>query len=194
MLLQLVLQLIALAMAHELVAPDAHIEGRGEHIDDHINELIFLLGMFYSSDGIVTKLPDGSFTASFTHSSSYLPSYSRIGGEVSGKPQAWCGKLGENNELVVDLTTSHLVTGVATQGRGDHSSQWVTDYAVETSENGYDWVSMGDFVGNFDSKTMLRRRFGKPVLASFVKFTVLKYQGHPSMRIDVLVYDVEQEL
>ena len=79
MLLQLVLQLIALAMAHELVVPDEYIEGSGEHIDDHINELIVLLGMFYSSDGIVTKLPDGSFTASATAGSSYLPSYSRIG-------------------------------------------------------------------------------------------------------------------
>jgi len=186
-MLQLVLQVFALAMAHdELVVPDADIEDIG--IDDEINELMTLLRMFYSSDGVVTKLPDGSFTASDT-TSGYPPIYARIGGEIKGKPQAWAGIIGGDNEFTVDLTTSALVTGVATQGRGD-DNQWVTSYAVETSENGYDWVSQGHFKGNFDTQTICRRRFGKPTIASFVKFTVLKYSSHPSMRLDVLVYDV----
>jgi len=190
-MLLLVLQVFALAMAHELVVPDADIEDSGEHIDDHINELIMLLGMFYSSSGIVSKLPDGSFTATDTYSG-FKVSSSRIGGKTSGSNQAWAGIIGGDNELTVDLTTSRLVTGVATQGRGDDSKykQWVTSYAVETSENGYDWVSQGHFKGNFDTQTVTRRRFGTPVIASFVRFTVLKYSSHPSMRLDVLVYEV----
>jgi len=187
MMLLLVLQVFALAMAHELVVPDADIEDSGENIDDHINELIMLLGMFYSSSGIVTNLPDGSFTASDTYSG-FTVSSSRIGGKTSGY-QAWAGIIGKENEVTVDLTTSRLVTGVATQGRGD-GKQWVTSYAVETSENGYDWVSQGHFKGNFDTQTVTRRRFETPVIASFVRFTVLKYSAHPSMRLDVLVYEV----
>merc|ERR1719357_1418958 len=167
MMLQLVLQVFALAMAHELVVPDADIEDSGDHVD----ELIMLLGMLYSSNGIVTKLPDGSFTASDT-ASGFKPTYARIGGE--GNYQAWAGIIGGDNKFIVDLTTSRLVTGVATQGRGDSNNQWVTSYAIETSENGYDWVSQGHFEGNFDSKTICRRRFRTPSIASFVKFTVLK--------------------
>jgi len=190
-MLQLILQLLALIMAHELVAPDTDNEGIREHIDDHLNELMMLLSMFYSSNGIVTTLPDGSFSASGVAGSKHSPAFSRIGGELSGKPHAWCALIGGKNEIIVDLTTSRLVTGVATQGRGDNGKQWVKNYAVETSENGYDWVSQGDYVGNFDYKTICRRRFGTPAIASFVKFTVLKYSDHPCMRLDVLVYDVE---
>merc|ERR1711920_578957 len=155
-----------------------------------IHGLIFLAEIFSLSHGVVTKLPDGSFTASGVGSDGHSPTYSRIGGEISGKPHGWAAKeIGD--EIIVDLTTTRLVTGVATQGRGDHDDQWVTRYVVETSENGYDWVSQGDFTGNFDRDTICRRRFELPVLASFVKFTVLKYSGHPTLRLDVLVYNVK---
>jgi len=85
------------------------------------------------------------------------------------------------------MKTSHIVTGVATQGRAD-AVQYVTRYSVEVSESGTKWESFGNFVGNFDNLSVTRVRFKKPVLARFVKFTVLKHHSHPSMRVDVLVY------
>merc|ERR1719221_800386 len=143
--------------------------------------------MFRASTGIVGTLPDSALTTSHTHSDKHHLMYVRIGDEqVTGKAHGWCGVLGSANEITVDLTTSHIVTGIATQGRGD-SNHWVTDYSVETSEDGHNWMVHGMFRGNFDRDTICRRRFDTPVLASFVKFTVENFYGHPCMRLDVLV-------
>merc|ERR1712142_489475 len=123
--------------------------------------------------------------------------YARIGApHVSGKSHGWCGKgvmggaMGE--EVTVDLTTSYIVTGVATQARGG-STQWVERYTVYTSEDGHDWKAQGNFRGNFDKSTICRRRFQKPVLASFVKFKVLEVHNHACMRLDVLVHNIGNE-
>merc|ERR1711920_235898 len=101
---------------------------------------------------------------------------------------AWCGLAGGTNEIMVDLTTPTLVTGVATQGRGDDHAQWVTKYSIETSENGFTWIAHGVFSGNFDVETICYSRLEHPVFARFVKLNVLLYEDHPSMRWDVLAY------
>merc|ERR1719184_8597 len=135
-------------------------------------------------------LPDGSFSATQSFDANHKEIYARIGADkVSGKSHAWCGKTSGVNAITVDLTSPHIVTGVATQGRGDRG-QRVTSYSIRVSENGYDWVSVGKFVGNFDQKTICQVRFEEPVLARFVEFAVLKYYVHPSMRIDVLVMEI----
>jgi len=151
--------------------------------------------MFYVSNGIVLDLPDGAFTASDEYSENQLAMYSRIGPDkVPGKALAWCGKSGGANEITVDMTSSYLVMGVATQGRGGGHSYWTTEYFVETSENGNDWVRHGKFRGNFDAETICRRRLKKPILASFVKFIVLDYFNTvPCMRLDVLVYSIDEK-
>merc|ERR1719466_254291 len=150
--------------------------------------MLELYGMFYRSSGIVMSLPDGALTSSEDNSVDYAIIYGRIGAEkVSGKAHAWCGKPDGEKIATVDLTSSYLVTGVATQGRGDAAAQWVTAYSVRTSENGYDWVYQGKFVGNFDPDTICQVRFEKPVIARFVEFTVLEAHGFPCMRFDVLV-------
>merc|ERR1719391_1389544 len=118
-------------------------------------------------------LPDAAFSATQSHDANHGPQYARIGASmVSGKSHAWCAKE-TKDALTVDLTTSYLITGVTTQGRGnwgtDETGQWVTSYSVRVSENGYDWVNMGRFVGNFDRETLCHVRFVEPVLARFVE-------------------------
>merc|ERR1711920_5908 len=103
----------------------------------------------------------------------------------------WCGKRGENNEITVDLTTSFMVSGVATQGRGDCCDQWVTSYAIETSEDGQYWEKHGRFQGNFDRDTICESRLELPVLARLVRLTVKEYNGYPCMRLDLLVYNAD---
>jgi len=178
--------------AHELVAPDDDFNDSVlERV--HLDELtiIQLLGMFQASRGIVTDLPDGSFSAT-SELVNHNAIYARIGDDhVSGKAHGWCAAKGngKRNSITVDLTMSYLVTGLATQGRGD-ADQWVNNYSVETSEDGHNWVAHGQFLGNFDRHTICRRRFDEPVAASFVRFIVIEFTNHPCMRVDVLVFNM----
>jgi len=183
--------LLGLAAANQLVAPNHDYSDHGIKIKE-LN-IFQLIAMFRSSSGITKDLPDGAFSASAQYNADHGAIYARIGvPKVSGKSHAWCGSSKPGAEITVDLTTSHVVTGVATQGRGD-GSQWVTRYSVETSENGHKWENQGIFLGNFDKNTICRRRFKKPVLASFVKFKVLNFVAYGSMRVDVLVHNIGDE-
>merc|ERR1719419_228015 len=166
---------LALAAAHQLVAPDNDFHDYDTKVDELT--ILQLLGVFRSSVGIVMDLPDGAFSASAEHDDNHAAIYARIGApKVSGKSHAWCAGYVVGSDITVDLTTSYYVTGVATQGRGD-ADHMVTRYSVETSEDGNVWVKQGTFEGNFDRTTICRRRFKMPLLASFVKFTVLEYKN-----------------
>jgi len=173
--------------AHELVAPGYYYDGEKDYYE--LNHMVQLHGMFHGSKGIAMDLPDGAFTATDQNTDNQAAIYSRIGAPmVEGKKWAWCGAAGQANEITVDLTSSYLVMGVATQGRGDYDA-WTTKYSVETSEDGNYWVAHGSFLGNFDRNTICRRRLEKPKLAGFVKFTALEYYHTiPCMRLDVLVH------
>merc|ERR1711920_325373 len=187
-ILEVIFFFIVFTESHELLAPcddDDDIEIHKEEFSG-----MQLMKMFYDSVGVLLNLPDEALTATDEHNANHSPIYSKIGApHVSGKSQAWCAKVGEPNEIMVDLTTSMLVTGVATQGRGDRSTQWVPKYSIDTSENGYDWIDHGTFGGNFDSDTICRSRLKYPVPARYVKLSVLDYKDHPCLRWDVLTYN-----
>jgi len=191
MIFSIILYSVLQVQAHELVAPVYHNHDISQ--DGSELSVMQLYALFSKSRGIIHDLPDGSLTATATHSSDFLPKYARIDEtEVYGNGIAWAGIKGSLNELAVDMKTSYVVTGVAVQGRAD-GKQWVKRFSVLTSENGTKWVSQGTFNGNFDHLSVCRVRFKSPVLARFVKFTVLDYYNHPSMRVDVLVYDDNKE-
>jgi len=170
----------------------ALVKGDHEVDDEEFFTVDFLYSyMFSHSEGIILDLPDGALSSDTSHSS-HPASYGRIGGDF---PQGWGGIIGKENIFTVDLISTRMVTGVATQGRSndDQYDHWVTSYSVETSVNGYDWTSHGNFVGNFDRYTVVERSFDAPVRAAFVRFKVLGYNGHPIMRVDVLVYECDIE-
>jgi len=187
-ILEVIFFFIVFTESHELVAPCDHIEEMELHKDELSG--IQLVKMFHDSVGVLLKLPDEAITASDEHDANHSPIYSRIGApQITGKSHSWVGKKGQPNEIMVDLTTSLIVTGVATQGRGDTSTQWVSKYSIDTSENGEVWTTHGIFVGNFDSDTICRSRLEHPVLARFVKLSVVEYVIHPALRWDVLTYN-----
>jgi len=171
----------------------ALVKGDHEVDDEEFFTVDFLYSyMFSHSEGIILDLPDEALSSDTTGHDGHPPSYGRIGGD---EPKGWAGTRDVENIFTVDLISSHIVTGVATQGRSsdDHIDQWVTSYSVETSVNGYDWTSHGNFVGNFDKYTVVERSFEVPVRAAFVRFKDLGYNGHPVMRVDVLVYECDIE-
>lgn len=188
MVLKVISFFVVLVQAYELAAPCDYDE-KSELKLDELGDLQ-LLRMFQDSVGLLSGLPDDAITASGEYNEHHDAIYSRIGYEkVAGKAHGWCGKIGEQNQIMVDLTKSSLVTGVATQGRGEEDYEhWVTRYSIETSENGADWIDHGIFGGNFDNETKCMARFEHPVLARYVKLYVVDYNGHPCLRWDVLAY------
>jgi len=160
----------------------------------HMKELsiIQLLAIFHDSVGVVQTLPDEAFTCPVKVNADHGCEYARIGRDkVVGKSHGWCGKGGEDNKIIVDMTTSFMVTGVATQGRGDCCDQWVTSYVIETSEDGHHWQKHGRFEGNFDRDTICESRLDLPVLARLVKLGEMEYHNLACMRLDVLVYHAD---
>jgi len=182
MILSIALYCIIQIKAHELTAParrvhdDASLKVIGE-ID-----IMWLIRLFSESRFVAEGLPDKAFSATDLAHSGHPANFAKF--RASGY---WAGKPGGVNAITVDMTTSYLVTGVATKGVG--TTEFVTRYDVRTSEDGKYWKSQGLFVGNFDGATICKVRFTRPVLARFVKFTVVKYNSHPSMKVDVLVYE-----
>jgi len=183
MILSIALYCIIQIKAHELTAParrvhdDASLKVIGE-ID-----IMWLIRLFSESRYVASGLPDEAFSATDIVNADHLAKFAKF-----RKSSIWAGQKEGVNAITVDMTTSYLVTGVATKGRSFHN-QLVTQYEVDTSEDGENWRSQGLFVGNFDVETICKVRFARPVLARFVKFTVVKYKNWPSMKVDVLVYD-----
>jgi len=186
MILSIALYCIIQIKAHELTAParrvhdDASLKVIGE-ID-----IMWLIRLFSESRFVAEGLPDKAFSATDLAHSGHPANFAKF--RASGY---WAGKPGGVNAITVDMTTSYLVTGVATKGIS--SKEFVTHYEVDTSEDGEDWRSQGHFVANFDGATICKVRFARPVLARFVKFTVVKYKHYPSMKVDVLVYELDHK-
>ena len=83
------------------------------------------------------RIPSSSLQASGTWNYNHGPERARINlPSGHGKAGAWVTKDRARNQwLQVELGRPAKVTGVATQGRHDHS-QWVTSYSVSYSLDG----------------------------------------------------------
>ena len=148
--------------------------------------------MFAASHGIILSLPDSAITATRSYNANHGPQYVKLGAEkVSSASHAWCciSPLA-NDYLTIDLDTSHVVTGIEIAGRGtDNTNQIITKFNVKTSENGIHWEDQGVFLGPHEESTPVKRKLRRAVVASFVRITPLEFKVHPSMRVDILVYE-----
>ena len=102
--------------------------------------------------------------------------------------RAWCAKQNQAGEwMQIDADEPLFVGGVITQGRLDKYDQWVTEYQVQTSNDGSSWDTIGTFSGNSDRNTKVKHMFAKPVAAKSVRFVVNKWKSHISMRAALVV-------
>jgi len=112
----------------------------------------------------------------------------------------WCAKYKSASEwLQVDLGVQSRVTGVMTQGRGD-GNEWVRAFKLAYSNNAFNWFYVKDqygndkiFEGNVDSYTVKHAYLDTPIMARFIKFHIVQWQRHPSMRVEVIGCQVCKE-
>merc|ERR1719285_566995 len=115
MILKLILFFIVFAKKNELVVP-CDDDYKSDLFKDELG-FLQMFQMFFDSSGEILNLPDEAITSSDAHSPNHAPKYSRMGvPKVDGKSHGWCAKDIKSSHIMVDLTTSSMVTGVATQG------------------------------------------------------------------------------
>ncbi|ESN93061.1 hypothetical protein HELRODRAFT_69833, partial [Helobdella robusta] len=140
------------------------------------------------------EIQDWQISSSSTYptewDSSCHEKYARVY-QPNGK--AWCAKYKSSSEwLLVDLGVAAKITGVMTQGRGD-GNEWVTSFMVTYSIDASRWNYVVDtygnqkvFEGNRDSYSTKHSYFDEPVFGRFVKFHVVTWNRHPSMRVEII--------
>ncbi|XP_033105774.1 uncharacterized protein LOC117108037 [Anneissia japonica] len=121
---------------------------------------------------------------------------------INGRLQArgsWCSRELDTNQWVqVSLPHPYTITGITTQGRSDYD-QWVTSYKIQYSMDGARWQdimsSSGNalaFPANSDRDTPVTNIFGSPIVASVIRVNPLTWNGHISMRFELLGCQVSQ--
>ncbi|XP_071530009.1 uncharacterized protein [Panulirus ornatus] len=101
--------------------------------------------------------------------------------------------------LQVDLGEVTEVTGVVTQGHPFYQ-QYVTTFAVQTSETGATWEDVKDedasfakqFPGNTDSSTPVTNLFPEPVFARYVRIVPIDFYSEISLRVELKGCDVKE--
>ena len=103
----------------------------------------------------------------------------------------WHPKLDNPHQFVkIDFLEPRNLTGVATKG-GENT--WTTVYKVFYSNDNYRWNPVLDengsereFLGNFDSDTVKKNYFNKPLYARYLKVQPIKWHSQIGLKLEVL--------
>uniref|UniRef100_A0A3P8Q0C1 F5/8 type C domain-containing protein n=1 Tax=Astatotilapia calliptera TaxID=8154 RepID=A0A3P8Q0C1_ASTCA len=144
------------------------------------------------------SIPDGSFSASSSHSSflrTWKPSLARLHQE--GGANAWRPMNNNPHEwLQVDLEKVRRITGVITQGaRSLMTQMMVTEFSVTSSLDGHSWSSVLDeriFKGNDDPDEEAINVFEPPLFARYIRIHPRGWIKDIALRLEVLGCDTQQ--
>lgn len=145
--------------------------------------------------GMITgHIQDWQITASSTYPGDWdkgcHESYGRV---YQPNGVAWCAKHKSASEwLQVDLGLPGKVSGLMTQGRGD-GTEWVISYLLSHSLDAFNWQYIYDqygnqrvFDGNTDSYHVKHVYLDEPIIARYIKFHTVRWNRHPSMRVEII--------
>jgi len=138
-------------------------------------------------------LPNSAITASSTWGSAHEPWRARLNNVPNGHTGSWSAATNQVGEwLQIDLGRETMVTKIATQGRPPTSwSQWVTSYKILFSSDSTNWKeykennSVKVFSGNSDRGTVVSHTLTSRIVARYVRFSVLSWNNHISMRVEL---------
>ena len=98
--------------------------------------------------------------------------------------------------MSLDLKSLTRVAGVLLQGRnGDCGcGQWLTRIKIDTSIDNVNWILHGSFAGNTDAESKVELLLQNPIVARFVRISVVSVSNHASARWDVLTTPDQSKL
>ncbi|XP_033118606.1 lactadherin-like, partial [Anneissia japonica] len=140
-------------------------------------------------------IPSDQLTASSEYSSQNLGAHrGRLNTVRDGDAYgAWAAATNDPDQWIqADLGSVKRVVGVITQGRSD-GNQWVKTYKVTYSTDGSIFTpvlgSSGQveiFSANSDRNTEVKNIFNSVVYAQFIRINPITWQGHVSLRFELL--------
>lgn len=106
-------------------------------------------------------------------------------------PSVWHPKLDNPYQYVrIDFLEPRNLTGIATKGGED---TWTTLYKILYSNDDQNWNPVvnengeeKEFLGNFDSETIKKNYFEKPLNARYLKIQPVKWHEHIGLKLEVL--------
>nr|XP_034190302.1 hemocytin [Osmia lignaria] len=106
-------------------------------------------------------------------------------------PSVWHPKLDNPHQFIeIDFLEPRNLTGIATKGG---EGTWTTVYKVFYSNDGHQWNPVMDtngyeqeFLGNFDSETVKKNYFDRPLSARYLKLQPIKWHEHIGLKFEVL--------
>lgn len=133
------------------------------------------------------KVPQSMYTYSSIWGSNGQQQDEHSTGTIDSR-QGWSAAANDGGQWIqMNLGTVKWVDGIVTQGRANGYGQFVSRYAVLTSEDGYSFSSQGVYPGNIDQGPGRQYTVFKPVRAQFVRVVPVAWNNHITMRVDVLL-------
>jgi hypothetical protein len=103
-----------------------------------------------------------------------------------GSPQAWSARVNNAGQWMrIDAGSALLVYGVRTQARASHN-QKVTEFTVQHSTDDSAWSNVDGGARFTDASGELDARFFTPVMAQYIRITVVSWASHISMRAGLI--------
>uniref|UniRef100_A0AC11B3T7 Contactin associated protein 2 n=1 Tax=Ovis aries TaxID=9940 RepID=A0AC11B3T7_SHEEP len=125
-------------------------------------------------------------------SGSYSPGYAKI--NKRGGAGGWSPSDSDHYQwLQVNFGNRKQISAIATQGRYS-SSDWVTQYRMLYSDTGRNWKpyhqdgNIWAFPGNVNSDSVVRHDLQHPVIARYVRFVPLDWNGEGRIGLRIEVY------
>ncbi|XP_017902317.1 PREDICTED: contactin-associated protein-like 2 [Capra hircus] len=141
---------------------------------------------------LVSGLHHAAFSSSSSMSGSYSPGYAKI--NKRGGAGGWSPSDSDHYQwLQVNFGNRKQISAIATQGRYS-SSDWVTQYRMLYSDTGRNWKpyhqdgNIWAFPGNVNSDSVVRHDLQHPVIARYVRFVPLDWNGEGRIGLRIEVY------
>jgi len=135
--------------------------------------------------------PDSMRSASMVHANRGLNWKLQIcGNSMIDSSGGWCGKNNVGQWIQLDNGKVGSISGIVTQGRKDHP-QWVKSFKVKYKDESGSWwdIDGKTFPGNVDKSSKVTTTFSKPVRARYIRIYPQTWNGHMSMRVDMIAGD-----
>ena len=107
----------------------------------------------------------------------------------------WCSDSNNVGQWIqLDNGKIGSISGVITQGRKD-ADQWVKSFKVKYKDESGSWwdVDGKTFPGNTSRNSKVTTTFSKPVRARYIRIYPQKWNGHMSMRADMIAGDTNTD-
>ncbi|XP_044727167.1 neurexin-4 isoform X2 [Chrysoperla carnea] len=155
----------------------------------------FVQSDYYSEYECNTPLVEHAAITATSSMQERGPENARLNGESAWSPV----ESTYDHFLKLDLGERKEIRYIATKGRA-RTSEYVTEYIVQFSDDGESWRSFADangememFKGNIDGDKIRKNEFEVPIIAQWIRINPTRWRNRISMRVELFGCDYEAD-